>query len=151
MSKILNKGCKFDNIIFDYVVFSDTAINNNIDNSANVEELKNAEVLFDNCINLILNKFNSIKISSWFRCIKLNSIISSCKPPNKSEHTKGFAVDFLPVDDTIDDIFLWIKYNLNFTQLIIEKNKSGKRWIHLSYNPSNLKKQILWLEDQENK
>ena len=44
-------------------------------------------------------------------------------------------------------LFNWLKDNVEFTQLIHEYgDKSGPEWVHISYNPNNLKTQILYIK-----
>ena len=56
---------------------------------------------------------------------------------------KGFAADITGGSKEENErLFNIIKHNFHFSQLIDEKNFS---WVHVSYNPNNLKNQILKL------
>ena len=74
-----------------------------------------------------------IKISSGFRCEKLNKAVGGVY---NSQHLKGQAAD-LCIDGDIQKGRKWfnyIRYNLPFDQLIWEKNpKTGSCWVHVSF------------------
>ena len=74
-----------------------------------------------------------IKINSFYRSPKLNKAIGGS---TKSQHCKGCAID---VDDihgfkTNNQMYHWIKDNLNFDQLIWEfGDDDNPDWLHISY------------------
>ena len=51
---------------------------------------------------------------------------------SKSNHPKGECIDFVPTESSIKDVFEWIRWNLVYDQVILEKNKEGNEWIHYS-------------------
>lgn len=78
---------------------------------------------------------SGIKITSGFRCDKLNRLVGGV---DNSIHKIGFAADLYPANGKFEEfkIFIknWIK-DKNFDQCIIEKNSKGDSWIHLGlYN-----------------
>ena len=127
------------------VTKSNTATRLGIDNSPTEEHLANLKVVAEKVFELIREHFGvPIGISSGYRSKKLNTAV---KGSSSSEHCKGMALD---IDADIfggitnKEIFNYIKENLEFTQLIWEfGNDNEPDWVHVSYNPSNLKKQVL--------
>lgn len=119
---------------------SDTAKKKEIDNTPSEKIKNNLEMLITNVLDPIREKLGrSISVSSGYRCPALNSAVGGAKT---SDHMDGNAADISCYDNKV----LWnlinkmIKDNeIKVTQLIDEKNL---RWIHISYNPSNLKNQI---------
>lgn len=118
----------------------------NIDNIPDFEACKRMEALIDKVLDPIRTKFGKpIIVNSGFRCSQLNSH-PKIKGANNSDHKYGFAADITSSDNKA----LWKLINdmikdgeIKVTQLIDEKNL---RWIHISYNPQNLKNQILTIK-----
>ena len=76
----------------------------------------------------------AIKINSFFRCEDLNKAIGGS---SRSQHCQGRAID---VDDNYghmsnNDMYKYIKENLDFDQLIFEfpDENGNASWIHVSY------------------
>jgi len=79
-----------------------------------------------------------IGINSGYRCPSLNRSVNGAKG---SQHMSGHAADI--VDHTHGNEFLFKKIkelNLPFDQMIDE---FGFRWVHISYDPSRNRRQIL--------
>jgi zinc D-Ala-D-Ala carboxypeptidase len=79
-----------------------------------------------------------VNINSGYRCPSLNKAIKGAK---NSQHMTGQAADI--VDHTNGNEFLFKRIkelNLPFDQLIDE---FGFRWVHVSYDPSRNRKQVL--------
>ena len=84
-----------------------------------------------------------VKISSGFRCSALNQAAGGSAT---SDHCKGQACDFEIDGVPNPELAEWIQNNLDYTQLILEFYTQGQPnsgWVHVSYNPDNLKKQEL--------
>jgi hypothetical protein len=117
---------------------SSTAKKLNIDNTPSDEIKKNLTVLVEECLDPIREEFgNPIMVTSGYRCSQLND---TCGGSPTSEHKTGFAADI----DTSDNSRLWeviTSGDFKWTQLINEyPDESGEpSWIHISYNPDNLK------------
>lgn len=120
---------------------STTATAKGIDNTPTPEVEKNLTLLVENILDplrLIYGK--PITVNSGYRCPELNKAVGGSKT---SDHMKGFAADITGASKEENErLFYLIKYNFNFKQLIDEKDFS---WVHVSYDPSNLKNQILKL------
>jgi hypothetical protein len=118
---------------------SATAEAKGIDNTPTPEVEKNLTLLVENVLDP-LRKLSGkpITVNSGYRCPELNKAVGGSKT---SDHVKGFAADITGGSKEENErLFYLIKYNFNFKQLIDEKNFS---WVHVSYDPSNLKNQIL--------
>lgn len=117
---------------------SSTAKKLNIDNTPSTEIEKNLTVLIERCLDPIREAFGGpIMVTSGYRCPQLNA---ACGGSPTSEHKTGFAADI----DTSDNTRLWeviTSGEFKWTQLINEyPDENGEpSWIHISYNPDNLK------------
>ena len=115
-------------------VYSATATRRGIDNEPNNEQLNNMGLVAEKVFEP-LRKWvgGTIKINSFFRCLKLNTAIGGSK---KSQHMKGQAID---IDDTFgvvanSDMYNYIKNNLDFDQMIWEfGDDENPNWVHVSY------------------
>lgn len=113
----------------------------------NVPALEHVDCLQQLCINVLeplRSHFNCpIKISSGYRCPKLNAAVGGCAT---SQHMKGEAADiFIPNDDTGKKWFAWIRKNCKFDQLIAERSTASSRtwWIHVSWSRSRCRMQVI--------
>jgi len=112
---------------------SDTAIKKNVDNTPTTEIKENLNILIE-FLNPIRKQWgSSILISSGYRSDILNAILGGSL---KSAHLIGFAVDMIPKNGKVTDLFNFIKdylltNNLEFDELILENN--GKSvWVHFA-------------------
>lgn len=120
---------------------STTATAKGIDNTPTPEVEKNLTLLVENVLDPLREIYGKpITVNSGYRCPELNKAVGGSKT---SDHVKGFAADITRGSKEENErLFYLIKYNFNFKQLIDEKDFS---WVHVSYDPSNLKNQILKL------
>lgn len=119
-----------------------TAKLNNIDNTPNKEEEGNIIDLVNNILDPLREAWGKpIRVNSGFRCTELNKVVGGAK---NSQHLTGQAADITTGNkDNNKKLFDLIqKNNLPFCQLIDEKNFS---WVHVSYDPNNIKRQVLSL------
>lgn len=127
---------------------SSTAKKLNIDNTPTAEIKENLTVLIEECLDPIREAFGvPIMVTSGYRCPPLNA---ACGGSPTSEHKTGFAADI----DTSDNIRLWeviTSGDFKWTQLINEyPDEEGEpSWIHISYNPANLKCEKLICENNK--
>ena len=75
-------------------------------------------------------KVGKIRINSGYRTPEHNAKVGGSPT---SQHTKGEAVDIFPLEKDIDDVFALIIREFKYDQVILEKNNTGSRWIHVSY------------------
>lgn len=110
--------------------------------------------------NPSIEKFNNLLIvctqldivRDYFGVIIVTSGLRPAKPHNYSQHQDGYAVDFVPKSLEFRRVFDWIRFNMKFDQLILEKDKDGNQWIHFSYKSAgNRKMAMLGYYDKETK
>jgi zinc D-Ala-D-Ala carboxypeptidase len=122
------------NITYKEAIHSNTAKRLGIENEPSHEQIANmmtiAKMIFQPLRSYV---GGPIKITSFFRSPKLNKAIGGSKT---SQHCKGQAMD---IDDVYGhksnaEMFMYIKENLDFDQLIWEfGNDENPSWIHVSY------------------
>jgi zinc D-Ala-D-Ala carboxypeptidase len=118
---------------------SNTATRKNIINIMDQTQTANAIKLCTKVFEPLRAAFgnNPIHISSGYRSVALNKKIGGS---STSQHCKGEAMD-ISIDK---EMFLWIKDNLIFDQLIYEfGNDNAPQWVHVSYSKTRNRKQIL--------
>ncbi len=116
---------------------SSYAVRNDIDNTIPEEKRANVHALCENVLEAIREEWGTVKVTSGYRCDKLNLGIGSSL---KSQHGKGEAADIQfgsGVD--IKKVFKWIKENLDYDQVIFEFDS----WIHVSFTENNRKKSLI--------
>lgn len=73
-------------------------------------------------------------ISSGYRSPRLNAAVGGAA---NSQHLSGQAADLkIPSVAEAREWMRWIMDNTTFDQLILEHNKSGSHWIHVSCKPN---------------
>ena len=126
------------------MVKSETALRNNLDNTPGDAEIANLKVLAENVLQPIRDAYGKgVKVNSGFRHPNVNAAVGGSKT---SDHCKGQAADIEIPGVANADLAEWIKDNLEFTQLILEFYTPGipdSGWVHVSYDPNNLKKQVM--------
>lgn len=74
-----------------------------------------------------------IVITSGYRCPELNEAVHGV---GESQHLYGCAADLrLPDIDTGRQWYFWIVNHLDFDQLLLEHNRRGDSWLHVSHQP----------------
>lgn len=123
---------------------SDTAIRRKIDNTPSAAVTDSLKLLCEKVLQPLRDHYKKpIKITSGYRSPKLNSAIGGSKT---SDHTRGQAADTEISGVSNYDLAKYIEDNLEYTQLILEFYTPGEPnsgWVHVSYDPNNLKKQSL--------
>ena len=123
---------------------SDTATRLNLDNTPNEEQIESLRLLCENILQPVRDHFGKpVKISSGFRAPAVNQATGGSAT---SDHCKGMAADIEIAGIANADLAKWIMDNLDYTQLILEFYTQGipdSGWVHVSYDPNNLKKQEL--------
>ena len=122
---------------------SNVAKKYNIDNTPNIKICDNLLLLIFNVLQPLRDNLGKpIIITSGYRCEKLNRHPEINGALN-SEHIRGYAVDFIVNKAKTEDVVNWVrKQNIKWTQLIDEHSKNTS-WVHISYNPNNLKCEVL--------
>lgn len=122
---------------------SSTAEAKGIDNTPTPEIKTNLERLVEKVLDPLREKYGKpITVNSGYRCPELNKAVGGSKT---SDHMNGFSVDITASSKKENAIlFQIIKDNFDFDQLIWEKgNSEYPDWVHVSYNPNRLRKQVL--------
>ena len=91
----------------------------------------NLQNLSKNVAEAMLTKFGKFRINSAVRNQE------TAKPPSKSQHTMGQAMDIQFPGWTLDRYWenaAWIRDNIPYDQFIYEYSPKGSVWYHLSYN-----------------
>ena len=131
---------------------SNTAISKGLDNTPSTDIIANLQILIDNVLQPIRDKLGkSIKINSGYRSPAVNASVGGSIT---SDHCKGQAADIEVAGMANGDLAKWIIENFKFTQIILEFYTQGipdSGWVHISYNPDNLKCQVLTAVKQNGK
>ena len=111
------------------LIFSNTAVRLDIDNTPDEEALKNLQILAEGLehVRTKLNG-NAIRISSGYRCLPLNRALRS---KDTSFHVRGLAADFsCPRYGSPSDVMrILVDSGIEWDQLILEYNS----WIHIAF------------------
>lgn len=119
------------------ICYSQTAIEKNISNIPDNKISENAKLLIINILEKLIIKFKvKPTIHSFYRNETLNKFIGGA---SNSQHLYGQACDLTIVGHNLREIFDYIKLNMNYDQVILEKNS----WIHISYSKIRNRKQAL--------
>ena len=133
-----------DNFTYKELTRSDTATRLGIDNSPGPEELENLKLLCEKVLQPVREHFGkSVTVNSGFRNAATNVATGGSK---NSDHVKGQACDIEIEGVPNAELAQWIMENLEYSQLILEFYTRGipdSGWVHVSYDPNNLKKQEL--------
>jgi hypothetical protein len=126
------------------MVKSETALRNNLDNTPGDVEIANLKLLAEKVLQPVRNNYKKgVKVNSGFRHPNVNAAVGGSKT---SDHCKGQAADIEIPGVANAELAEWIAKNLEFTQLILEFYTPGipdSGWVHVSYDPNNLKKQVM--------
>lgn len=126
------------NFKFSELIYSDTAVKNNINNMPDINSLDNMLDLIYFCLQPIRDKIGKpMIITSGYRCPQVNKLVGGAA---NSQHTKGQAADFTIKGMTPAQIIFQISVmGIEYDQLINEYDK----WVHISFNKGNNRKQLL--------
>lgn len=130
------------NFTLNELTASTTAAAKKISNQPDAIQRANLQKLIDKVLQPLREAYGKpIIINSGFRSVALNAAVGGVKT---SQHVKGQAADITGGSPAENRILFNLAQSLNlpFCQLIDEK---GYRWIHISYDENNVKRQILHL------
>jgi uncharacterized protein YcbK (DUF882 family) len=132
------------NFTLSEMVKSDTALRHDMDNTPGEAEIESLKILCEQVLQPVRDHFKTgVKVNSGFRHPDVNAKVGGSKT---SDHCKGQAADIEIPGIPNADLAKWITENLDFTQVILEFYTQGvpdSGWVHVSYDPQNLKKQSL--------
>jgi len=122
---------------------SQTASRKGIENNPSPVEIENLKALCVNVLEKVRTHFGMpVTINSGYRCLKLNKAIGGAR---NSQHIAGCAADIEISGIDNQQLFDWIKFNLQFDQLILEYVKPdvlGSGWVHVSWSTKNRQQAI---------
>ncbi len=120
------------------LIYSETAIKNNINNMPDINSLDNLLNLIYYCLQPARELLNApMTITSGFRNPLVNRLVGGV---NSSQHLYGQAADFIIKGMTPNQIISIIKTSkIEFDQLINEYDK----WVHISYNKGKNRREVL--------
>ena len=123
---------------------SETALRMGLDNTPDDEAIENLRLLCEKVLQPVRDHYGKgVKVNSAYRSPESNAAVGGSKT---SDHCKGMAADIEIPGVANADLAQWIMDNLEYTQLILEFYTPGipdSGWVHVSYDPNNLKKQEL--------
>ena len=141
-----------NNFTLSEMVKSDTALRHDMDNTPEEAEIENLKRLCEKVLQPVREHFKTgVKVNSGFRHPDVNAKVGGSKT---SDHCKGQAADIEIPGIPNADLAAWIMDNLEYTQLILEFYTPGvpdSGWVHVSYDPANLKKQNLTATKKDGK
>lgn len=122
---------------------SEVAIRRNIDNTPSEKVKNNLQVLVDNVLQPLRDKFGPVTITSGYRSPAVNTAVGGSPV---SDHCLGMAADIEIVGVDNKKLAEHIRDNFKFTQLILEFYTEGdpaSGWVHVSYDKDDLKCNVL--------
>ena len=123
---------------------SETALRLDLDNTPGEAETEALRLLCEKVLQPVRDHYGKgVKVNSGYRSPESNAAVGGSKT---SDHCKGQAADIEIPGVANADLAQWIMDNLDYTQLILEFYTPGipdSGWVHVSYDPDNLKKQEL--------
>ena len=132
------------NFSLEEMIKSETALRHGMDNTPGKTEIANMVALCEKVLQPIRDHYaKGVKVNSGYRDPEVNAKICGSKT---SDHCKGMAADIEIPSVPNHELAEWISKNLEFTQVILEFYTPGipdSGWVHVSYDPANLKKQEL--------
>lgn len=132
------------NFSLNEMVKSETALRHNLPNDPTPEVTANLKTLCEKILQPVREHYGkSVKINSGYRAPDVNAAVGGSKT---SDHCKGQAADIEITGVANAELAEYIAQNFEFTQVILEFYTQGipdSGWVHVSYDPANLKKQTL--------
>lgn len=133
-----------NNFTLEELTKSETALRRNLENTPTVEVVENLQALATYVLQPVRDHFaKGVKVNSGYRAPEVNAAVGGSRT---SDHCKGMAADIEIPGLPNYDLAKWIEDNLAYTQVILEFYTQGvpdSGWVHVSYDPANLKKQSL--------
>lgn len=139
------------NFTLDELCKSEIAIRRSIDNTPTETVISNLQALVLNVLQPIRNSLGPITINSGYRSPAVNVAVGGSPT---SDHCLGMAADIEIAGYDNKMLAKFIEQNFKFTQLILEFYEDGQPasgWVHVSFDPNDLKCQTLRAVKQNGK
>jgi len=140
------------NFTLSELIKSETALRHDMDNSPPQDVISNLQELAVYVLQPVRDHFaRGVKVNSGYRSPDVNAKVGGSRT---SDHCRGMAADIEIPGVPNYELAEWISENLPFTQVILEFYTPGipdSGWVHVSYDPDNLKKQSLTATKQDGK
>lgn len=140
------------NFSLEELVKSETALRKGLPNEATPEVVQNLKTLCEQVLQPVRDHYGKgVKVNSGYRSPDVNAAVGGSRT---SDHCKGQAADIEIPGVPNHELAQWIEKNLKFTQVILEFYTQGipdSGWVHVSYDPANLKQQALTAVKQDGK
>ena len=131
---------------------SETAMRHDMENNPGPAETANLTELAGKVLQPIRDHYQKgVKVNSGFRHPDVNAKVGGSRT---SDHCRGMAADIEIPGVANAELADWIQKHLEFTQLILEFYTPGipdSGWVHVSYDPNNLKKQVMTATKKDGK
>ena len=133
-----------ENFTLSEMTKSETALRYDMDNSPPQEITSNLQALAVHVLQPVRDHYGTgVKVNSGYRSPDVNAKVGGSRT---SDHCRGMAADIEIPGVPNHELAEWVKANVPYTQLILEFYTRGvpdSGWVHVSYDPANLKKQDL--------
>ena len=139
------------NFTLDELCKSEVAIRRSIDNTPTETIISNLQALVLNVLQPIRNSLGPITINSGYRSPAVNVAVGGSPT---SDHCLGMAADIEIAGYDNKMLAKFIEQNFKFTQVILEFYEDGQPssgWVHVSFDPNDLKCQCLRAVKQNGK
>ena len=134
------------------MVKSETALRHDMDNTPGGAEIASLRLLCEKILQPVREHYGKgVKVNSGYRHPEVNAKVGGSKT---SDHCKGQAADIEIPGIPNADLALHIVDTYEFTQVILEFYTPGvpdSGWVHVSYDPANLKGQVLTATKKDGK
>ena len=131
---------------------SETALRLNYENEPDEQQLAALTTLCEKVLQPIRDHYGKgVKVNSALRTLPVNRAIGS---GDNSHHVRGMAADIEIPGVANADLAQYIVDSLDYTQVILEFYTPGipdSGWVHVSYVPEDLKKQVLTATKRDGK
>lgn len=133
-----------ENFSLNEMIKSETALRHGLDNTPPDDVVENLRNLCIYVLQPLRTAYGrGIKVNSGYRAPDVNAAVGGSRT---SDHCRGMAADIEIPGVANADLANYIAQYFNFTQLILEFYTPGipdSGWVHVSYDPNNLKRQCL--------
>ena len=133
-----------ENFTLSEMTKSETALRHGLPNDPEPDHLENMKKLAEHVLQPVRDHYGrGVKVNSAYRHPDVNRAVGGS---TTSDHCKGMAADIEIPGVPNAELAEWIRDNCEFRQLILEFYTPGipdSGWVHVSYNESDNKKQVL--------